>query len=71
MLLFGAADITFTPITSGQDAVNFFGDYNPGFEAGLGNWLFTGDDTEESQSNDANSGDYACLLTIASEVVGF
>ena len=71
MLLFGAADITFTPITSGQDAVNFFGAYNPGFEAGLGNWLFTGDDTEESQSNDANSGDYACLLTIASEVVGF
>jgi len=71
MLLFGAADITFTPITSGQDVVNFFGDYNPGFEAGLGNWLFTGDDTEESQSNDANSGDYACLLTIASEVVGF
>lgn len=67
MLLFGAADITFTPITSGQEAVNFFGDYNPGFEAGLGNWVFIGDNTEESQSEDSNSGDYACLLTITAE----
>lgn len=71
MLLFGAADITFTPITSGQDAVNFFGDYNPGFEAGLDNWFFSGDNTTESLSTDSNSGDNSCLLTLSSEDSGF
>ena len=71
MLLFGAADITFTPITSGQDAVNFFGDYNPGFEAGLDNWLFISDNSVESLSSDSNTDNYSCLLTIDSEITGF
>ncbi len=71
MLLFGAADITFTPTTSSQETINFFEDFNPGFEAGLSNWFFVGANTTASLSSDANSGDHACLLTLSSEEVGF